>query len=117
MIRPSRRTLLKAGGVTVALTAMGATGARSAAAAALTSANPPMTTTGSPTLSDTPFGQPTASTPEPGSTITAVRGSRTSGWVLQTRSEVLARNGVVATSQSIAAQAGVRVLAEGGNSV
>ncbi|WP_277954638.1 gamma-glutamyltransferase [Saccharopolyspora soli] len=76
-----------------------------------------MSTTGSPTLSETPFGQPTASIPEPGSTITAVRGSRTSGWGLQTRSEVLARNGVVATSQSVAAQVGVRVLAEGGNSV
>jgi gamma-glutamyltranspeptidase/glutathione hydrolase len=117
MIRPSRRNLLKASGVTVALTVTGAAGAKPAAAAAPTSTNPPMSTTGRPTLSDTPFGQPTVSTPEPGSTITAVRGSRTSGWGLQTRSEVLARNGVVATSQSIAAQAGVRVLAEGGNSV
>lgn len=119
-IRPSRRSVLKAGGITVALATMGTTmstvGAQSAAAVTRTPAGSPTATTGSPTLSDTPFGQPTASIPDPGSTITAVRGSRTSGWGSQTRSEVLARNGVVATSQSIAAQAGVRVLAEGGNS-
>ncbi len=47
--------------------------------------------------------------------FTAVRGDRTSGWLPQTRSEVLARNGVVATSQPLAAQAGLRILQEGGN--
>jgi gamma-glutamyltranspeptidase / glutathione hydrolase len=116
-IRPSRRDLLKAGGVTVALAAIGTAGVRPAAAAAPASTSHPTTTTGTPTLSDTPFGQPTASNPEPGAGITAVRGSRAAGWSFQTRSEVLARNGVVTTSQSIASQAGVRVLAEGGNSV
>ncbi|MGP4019352.1 gamma-glutamyltransferase [Saccharopolyspora sp. 5N708] len=113
-IRPSRRNLLKAGGATVALSAMGVAGAGPAAAA--NPAADPKSTTGEPTFSETPFGQPTASIPDPGVNITAVRGGRTSGYVAQTRSEVLARNGVVATSQSVAAQAGVRVLAEGGNS-
>jgi gamma-glutamyltranspeptidase/glutathione hydrolase len=45
----------------------------------------------------------------------AVRGDRTSGWLAQTRSEVLARNGVVATSQPLAAQAGLQILKQGGN--
>src|SRR5882757_10045251 len=45
----------------------------------------------------------------------AVRGDRASGWVLQTRSEVLARNGIVATSQPLAAQAGLQILRRGGN--
>jgi gamma-glutamyltranspeptidase/glutathione hydrolase len=45
----------------------------------------------------------------------AVRGDRTSGWLSQTRSEVLARNGVVATSQPLAAQAGLQILKSGGN--
>jgi gamma-glutamyltranspeptidase / glutathione hydrolase len=45
----------------------------------------------------------------------AVRGDRASGWSEQTRSEVLARNGVVATSQPLAAEAGLAVLKRGGN--
>jgi gamma-glutamyltranspeptidase/glutathione hydrolase len=45
----------------------------------------------------------------------AERGDRTSGWLAQTRSEVLARNGVVATSQPVAAQAGLQILKAGGN--
>jgi len=45
----------------------------------------------------------------------AERGDRTSGWLAQTRSEVLARNGVVATSQPLAAQAGLQILKAGGN--
>lgn len=45
----------------------------------------------------------------------AVRGDRSSGWLAQTRSEVLARNGVVTTSQPLAAQAGLRILQQGGN--
>src|ERR1700745_1981050 len=44
-----------------------------------------------------------------------VRGDRSSGWLAQTRSEVLARNGVVATSQPLAAQAGLQILKRGGN--
>ena len=45
----------------------------------------------------------------------AVRGDRTSGWLGQTRSEVLARNGVVTTSQSLASEAGLQILRRGGN--
>jgi gamma-glutamyltranspeptidase/glutathione hydrolase len=47
--------------------------------------------------------------------FSAVRGDRTGGWLAQTRSEVLARHGMVATSQPLAAQAGVQVLKNGGN--
>lgn len=47
----------------------------------------------------------------------AVRGDRASGWLGQTRSEVLARNGVVATSQPLGAQAGLQILQRGGNAV
>jgi gamma-glutamyltranspeptidase / glutathione hydrolase len=47
--------------------------------------------------------------------FSAVRGDRTSGWLPQTRSEVLARNGVVTTSQSLASQAGLQILRQGGN--
>ena len=47
--------------------------------------------------------------------FTALRGDRSSGWLAQTRSEVLARNGVVATSQPLAAQAGLQILKAGGN--
>jgi gamma-glutamyltranspeptidase / glutathione hydrolase len=45
----------------------------------------------------------------------AVRGDRSSGWSEQSRSEVLARNGVVATSQPLAAEAGLEILRHGGN--
>jgi gamma-glutamyltranspeptidase/glutathione hydrolase len=45
----------------------------------------------------------------------AVHGDRSSGWLAQSRSEVLARNGMVATSQPLAAQAGLRILEKGGN--
>ncbi len=47
----------------------------------------------------------------------AVRGERGEGWLQQTRSEVMARNGVVATSQPLAAQAGLRILMQGGNAI
>ncbi|MEP6548469.1 MAG: gamma-glutamyltransferase [Gammaproteobacteria bacterium] len=49
--------------------------------------------------------------------FSAVRGDRASGWLPQTRSEVLARNGMVATSQPLAAQAGLQVLKSGGNAI
>jgi gamma-glutamyltranspeptidase/glutathione hydrolase len=45
----------------------------------------------------------------------AVRGDRASGFLAQTRSEVVARNGVVAASQPLAAQAGLQILKSGGN--
>jgi len=47
----------------------------------------------------------------------AVRGDRSEGWVSQGRSEVMARNGIVSTSQPLAAQAGLRILMEGGNAI
>jgi gamma-glutamyltranspeptidase/glutathione hydrolase len=55
-----------------------------------------------------------AATPEV-APFSAVRGDRASGWLPQTRSEVLARNGMVTTSQPLAAQAGLQVLEHGGN--
>ena len=48
---------------------------------------------------------------------TAVRGDRAEGWLGQSRSEVMARHGIVATSQPLAAQAGLHVLKQGGNAV
>jgi gamma-glutamyltranspeptidase / glutathione hydrolase len=48
---------------------------------------------------------------------TAVPGERTQGWLAQRRSEVMARNGVVATSQPLAAQVGVDILKKGGNAI
>ena len=47
----------------------------------------------------------------------AVRGVRASGWPAQTRSEVMAANGMVVTSQPLAAQAGLEVLMRGGNAI
>src|SRR3954452_9690240 len=44
-------------------------------------------------------------------------GEREAGWARQTRSPVLARNGLVTASQPLAAQAGLRILQEGGNAV
>jgi gamma-glutamyltranspeptidase/glutathione hydrolase len=47
----------------------------------------------------------------------AVPGDRSQGWLLQRRSEVMARNGIVATSQPLAAQVGVDILKQGGNAI
>ena len=47
----------------------------------------------------------------------AVPGDRSEGWVSQRRSEVMARNGIVATSQPLAAQAGLDILKQGGNAI
>lgn len=64
------------------------------------------------------FGRPTASVPNPGANITAVPGSRPlGGYVDQTRSEVLARNGIVASPNPLATQAGLRILMDGGNAI
>jgi gamma-glutamyltranspeptidase / glutathione hydrolase len=47
----------------------------------------------------------------------AVRGDRADGWLAQSRSEVMGRNGMVTTSQPLAAQAGLDILRQGGNAV
>jgi len=64
-----------------------------------------------------PFGTPSADTPQPGAGITAVPGSRAQGWLSQGRSEVLARHGIVSTSDPLAAQAGLDTLRQGGNAI
>ena len=56
------------------------------------------------------------STPKP-AFCSAVPGDRSQGWVAQHRSEVMARNGMVTTSQPLAAQAGLDVLKKGGNAI
>ncbi len=63
------------------------------------------------------FGTPSTDKPTPSATINAVRGSRAQGWVEQGRSEVLARHGIVATSDPLAAQAGLEILRQGGNAI
>ncbi len=47
----------------------------------------------------------------------AVRGDRAEGWMPQTRSEVMAPHAIVVASQPLAAQAGLRILQQGGNAV
>lgn len=67
--------------------------------------------------SDTPFGKPTAEKPNPAVDNTGVRATRPVGYKDQTRSEVLARNGVAATSNPLATAAAERILLNGGNAV
>ncbi len=70
---------------------------------------------GTADTSPTPFGIPNEKIPNPAASITAVRGDRQWYWTEQSRSEVLARHGAVATSQPLAAQAGLQILKDGGN--
>ena len=63
------------------------------------------------------FGQPTHDVPTPAANIAAVPGTRAQGWQAQGRSEVLARHGMVATSDPLAAQAGLEVMQQGGNAM
>src|SRR5512143_2573687 len=78
----------------------------------------------SPTLaaqaSPNAFGKPTADNWNPGNNLSpstgypgVTRGTRPTGWLDQTRSEILARNGVVTTSEPLAAQAGLNILQDG----
>ena len=60
---------------------------------------------------------PSPDQPTPGAAIDAVPGSRAQGWLAQGRSEVLARHGIVATSDPLAAQAGLEMLRQGGNAI
>src|ERR1700690_2987871 len=56
------------------------------------------------------------STPQP-AFCSAVRGVRSEGWPAQSRSEVMAPHGMVATSQPLAAQAGLQIMQHGGHAI
>ena len=72
---------------------------------------------GSGGASPNAFGKPTASVPNPGSNVTAVRATRPQGYAEQSRSEVLARNGIAATSQPLMTATAERILMDGGNAI
>src|SRR5579862_7750716 len=55
--------------------------------------------------------------PKAAAACQAVRGSRASGWLAQSRAEVMGMHGMVTTSQPLAAQAGLQVLRNGGNAI
>jgi gamma-glutamyltranspeptidase / glutathione hydrolase len=66
------------------------------------------------------FGKPTADNWNPGNDLTTknvTRATRPTGWVDQGRSEIVAQNGVVTTSEPLAAQAGLKILQDGGNAI
>ena len=63
------------------------------------------------------FGVPTEKISNPAANVVAAPGSRGQGWLGQGRSEVIARHGMVATSDPIAAQAGLEILRNGGNAI
>ena len=72
-----------------------------------------------PALSQSPnaFGIPSEERSNPAAGIVAVAGSRAQGFAGQGRSEVIARHGIVATSDPLAAQAGLEILQQGGNAI
>jgi gamma-glutamyltranspeptidase / glutathione hydrolase len=68
------------------------------------------------------WAQPVPAMPTCGSSpqppfCNAVRGDRAEGWPTQSRSEVMAQHGMMVTSQPLAAQAGLRMLMQGGNAI
>ena len=67
--------------------------------------------------SDNAFGIPTEQVTNPAASVVASSGSRGQGWLGQGRSEVMARHGIVATSDPLAAQAGLEILQQGGNAI
>ena len=67
--------------------------------------------------SSNPFGIPTEEVQTPAANVVAAPGSRAQGWLNQGRSEVIARHGIVATSDTLAAQAGLEILQRGGNAI
>jgi gamma-glutamyltranspeptidase/glutathione hydrolase len=69
-----------------------------------------------PIVSTAPADHWCRSKPEP-AFCHALRGVRAEGWPAQSRSEVMAQNGMVVTSQPLAAQAGLQVLMRGGNAI
>jgi gamma-glutamyltranspeptidase / glutathione hydrolase len=74
-----------------------------------------------PLLAGPAWGQPSpiaeCAGAQPAPFCRAVRGDRAEGWPAQSRSEVMATNGMVVTSQPLAAQAGLAILRQGGNAV
>jgi len=67
--------------------------------------------------SDNAFGIPTEQVTNPAASVVVAPGSRGQGWLGQGRSEVMARHGIVATSDPLAAQAGLEILQQGGNAI
>ena len=64
-----------------------------------------------------PLATSTCNEAHPAPACHAVRGDRADGWAAQSRSEVMARHGLITTSQPLAAQAGLDILRRGGNAV